>query len=406
MNDLMFMHVNVKHNIKFAWIKIRIMYVNRYLESFIRSSIEHNPVTAIVGPRQSGKSTLAKFILNEFKGSEFLDLENPSDLAKLEEAQFYFNTGPRRLFCLDEIQRKPELFPLIRSLVDNWGGNGHFLILGSASRDLLRQSTESLAGRISFWKLPPFFWEEIKDNIPLDRVMSQGGFPRSILNDDPIWSLNWRRNFIQTFLERDLLFWSGVSPVTMRRLWQMLAHMNGQLLNYSQLSKSLGVSSPTVKNYIDLLESTFMVQQVKPYLPNVGKRLTKAPKLYFSDSGIAAALLDLENFSQLFGHAVYGSIWEGIVLAQIMGIADNAQVSFYRTSNGAEIDFVVKKGDRLIAIECKASSSPSLTKGNYFAISDIQPEQTLIVSPVKKGWPVNTGIRVVNLSDLVDVLLS
>lgn len=249
-------------------------------------------MTAVIGPRQCGKSTLVKHLLEKHPDSVYLDLERPSDLRKIENAEWYLTSQKDKLICIDEIQRQPELFPLIRSLVDEWDRPGCFLILGSASRDLLKQNSESLAGRISYKRLSPFIWNELDDReFTIEKHLASGGFPRSFLAGSDEISFEWRESFITTFLERDLLMWSGSTPVTMRRLWQMLAHLNGQMVNYSSLAASLGVSSTTVKSYIDLLAATYMVDVVPPYISNLGKRLVKSPKVYIADSGIAAALL-------------------------------------------------------------------------------------------------------------------
>ena len=219
------------------------VYISRIIEKQLVQSLNNNPVTGIVGPRQCGKSTLAKKILKQYKNVIYLDLERPSDLQKLSDPEWFFTSNKDMLFCMDEIQRKPDLFPLIRSLVDEWNKNGRFLILGSASRDLLRQSSESLAGRISYIHLSPFLWHEINQFDPIENYIFKGGFPRSFLQKNDELSLKWREDFISTFLERDLLQWSGFSTETMRRLWQMLAHTNGQMVNYTLLGKSLGVSN-------------------------------------------------------------------------------------------------------------------------------------------------------------------
>jgi len=377
------------------------MYLSRVIENQLGIALKNNPVTGIIGPRQCGKSTLAKKMLAHYTNVVYLDLERPSDLQKLTDAEWFFTSQKEQLFCIDEIQRKPELFPLIRSLVDEWGQNGKFLILGSASRDLLRQSSESLAGRISYINLTPFLWEEINTTNSLDDYISKGGFPRSLLSGNDEVSFKWREDFISTFLERDLLQWSGFSTDTMRRLWQMLAHMNGQTVNYSVLGKSLGVSNVTVRNYIDLLQGTFMLHTLPPYMSNVGKRMIKAPKVYIADSGLTACLLQLQNFEQILGSPVIGSLWEQIVLTNLNGHFQSAQLYFYRTSAGAEMDFVMEYKNKVFAIECKSSVSPSLTKGAFNAIEDINPSETFIVAPVHEGWPVKRNIQVVSLTELI-----
>ncbi len=382
-------------------VKIVYMYLKRLIEKDVLESLKNNPVTAITGPRQCGKSTLAREITAEINNSVYIDLERPSDLVKLDNAEWFLKSQKDHLLVLDEIQRKPGLFPLIRSLVDEWKDNGKFLILGSASRDMLRQSSESLAGRISYKRLSPFILSEIKELVDLETYMYRGGFPRSLLAADDEISSNWIDDFISTFLERDLLQWSGASSLTMRRLWQMIAHTNGQTINYSSFSKSLGVSNTTIRNYIDLLRGTFMVEAIPPYHKNFGKRIVKAPKVYISDTGIAARLLNLKGFDQISGHPSFGSMWEGMVLANIRGHMPATDISFFRTSNGAEIDFIVESGRKVYAIECKSSLTPRLNKGNRYALQAIKPDNTFIVAPIEKGWSVEKGIEVVSPEKLV-----
>jgi len=377
------------------------MEIERYKKQSVIDCLINFPVVAVIGPRQCGKSTMVKHILSLFSESIYLDLERPSDLQKLDNAEWFLTSQKDKLICIDEIQRKPELFPLIRSLVDEWKKPGCFLILGSASRDLLQQSSETLAGRISYKRLTPFLLNEISDTCSMETYFSNGAFPRSILAKTSKLSFEWRQNFIRTFLERDLNFWAGFTPTTMRRLWQMLAHINGQLLNYTTLGNSLGVSSVTIKNYIDLLENTFMVEVVPPYISNLGKRLVKSPKIYISDSGIAAALIQLQNFEQLAGHPVFGSLWEQIVLTNLKGYFEYAEFFFYRTNHGAECDFVMKLNDKVFAIECKASFSPNLSKGNYNAFEDIQPTHSYIVTTNPESWSMSPHMDVVSLRDLI-----
>lgn len=376
------------------------MYIHRYLEPSILKSLRSFPVTTVTGPRQCGKSTLVKHILEAYPESIYLDLERPSDLRKLENAEWFLTSQKEKLICIDEVQRQPELFPLIRSLVDEWNRSGCFLILGSASRDLLKQSSESLAGRISNKRLTPFLWKELGNDHTIENYFSSGAFPRSLLADDNDVSFEWRESFITTFLERDLLQWSGFTPTTMKRLWQMLAHVNGQTVNYSTLATSLGITSTTVKSYIDLLAGTYMVEVIPPYISNLGKRLVKAPKVYISDSGITAALLGLRSFEELLGHPAFGSIWEQIVLSNLKGLYSEAEFFYYRTTNGAEADFVMKIRNTVFAIECKASYSPILSKGNYYAFEDISPKHIFIVTPSADSWPMRENIDVVSLNEL------
>jgi uncharacterized protein len=374
--------------------------IERKLTTEINESLRHFPVVALIGPRQCGKSTLIRYLLGSDKELVYLDLERQSDLQKLNEAEWFFQSQKEKIICLDEIQRKPEIFKLIRSLVDEWRKNSSFLILGSASRDLLQQSSESLAGRISYKSLTPFLWCEVKQNSDIEYYLIRGGFPVSFLAETNSVSMEWKENFISSFIERDLMQWTGSSPVSVRRLWQMLAHLNGQTVNYSSLGNSLGVSNTTVKNYIDILQSTFMIEIVPPHMTNTGKRLIKSPKVYINDSGILTALLGLKDFVQLAGHPVLGSLWEGVVLANLKGHFPGTDIRFYRTNHGSEIDFLVMLPKGFIAVECKASRAPALSKGTFSAIHDLKPEFTFIVSPVEKGYPAGKGIDVVSLDEL------
>jgi len=380
------------------------MYYHRIIENAVVEAIENFPVTAIIGPRQCGKSTLVKQIILNKDDVLYLDLERPSDLQKLENAEWFLTSQKEKLICIDEIQRRPDLFPLIRSLVDEWNRPNCFVVLGSASRDLLKQSSESLAGRIVYKRLTPFLFSEICNSYTIEEYFERGGFPRSLLNNSNKLSFEWRRNFISTFLERDLLQWVHFTPVTMQRIWQMLAHLNGQTVNYSHLGNALGVSNQTIKNHIDLLESTFMVHLVQPYISNMGKRLVKSPKVYVADAGVAATLLGIGSFQELSGHPSFGAIWEQIILSNIKGTFPDAEIFYYRTTNGAEIDFVIKLDNRTFAVECKASFTPSLSKGNYLAIEDISPEHTFVVTPSPENWSMNKEIDVVSLEKLMQCL--
>jgi len=378
------------------------MYIPRIIEPDIRSALQHNPAVAILGPRQCGKSTLVKHLLRNEEKSLYLDLERPSDQQKLVDPEWFLSTQSQKLVCLDEVQRMPEIFPLLRSLIDEQGRKGMYVILGSASHDLIRQSSESLAGRIHFHRLTPFLFSEVQHHVDLETYLSRGGFPRSILADEEDVSFRWREDFISTFLERDLLQFAGFTPIMMRRLWQMLAHLNGQTANYSKLGDALGISHTTVRKYIDLLEGTFMLTQLPPYYANTKKRLIKSPKVYLSDTGIVAALLQLRDFNQLAGHPVMGTLWEGLVLQQLKGHFPNLEYSFYRTNHGHEIDIVVMQGSRKLAIECKASSAPSLSKGNYKALDDIHPEKCFVLAPVPEGYSMHKSIEVVAIHEFIE----
>lgn len=377
------------------------MYYIRLLKEDIRKALHNNPIVAIIGPRQVGKTSLAKKVIEENAENQvYLDLERPSDLQKLDSPEWFLSQQKGKLICLDEIQRKPEIFPLIRSLVDEWQGNGHFLVLGSASRELIMQSSETLAGRISYKELTPFLFSEIEKGNKLEDYLVKGGFPRAFLADNDV-SMEWRLDFITTFLERDLLFWSGFSTQTMRKLWQMTAHLNGQTINYELLSRSLNVSNATCRNYIELLSSTFMINLLPPYESNVKKRIIKSPKIYLNDTGIVNSLLGIKDFESLSGSPAIGGIWELAVHANLKGHFPRADFYFYRTSNGAEIDIVMEYLNKRFAIECKAGHQPKLGRGNWNAIEDVKPDHVFIAAPVKNGWPVSEKVDVVNIPEMV-----
>ena len=373
--------------------------IKRRIYGELRESLDENPVVALIGPRQCGKSTLAKMIRADFQNSLYLDLENPFDLEKLAHPEFFLSRNRDRLVCIDEVQRKPELFPLLRSLCDEWGGNGHFLILGSASRDLLRQSSETLAGRIAYFRLTPFLFCEL-DGADWTRYLCRGGFPRAYLARSDKAAQNWLGSFITTFLERDLSFWREFVPETMRRLWRMLAHENGQTVNFSRLASALGVSDATIRRYIDLLKETFVVDVVPPFETNLKKRLVKSPKVYLADTGITCALLGISSFEEAYEHPAFGSLWEQMVLGNIRGLFPEADVSFFRTADGTEMDFVVSMRGKTVAIECKAGAAPSVGKGTYSAIETIRPDFSYVVAPVEEPYLLNANLSVIRLADL------
>ena len=377
-------------------------YLKRILEHELSTSLKEVPVVAVLGPRQCGKSTLIRHLVEKRRDAIFLDLERPSDLAKLADPEFYFSRCQGRLVCIDEIQLRPDLFPVLRAICDETHRAGQFVISGSASHELIQRSSESLAGRIYYSRLTPFLYGEL-GRPSLERYLLRGGFPLSSGAKDDAAAFRWLDNFIRTFLERDLRFWRNVPPETMRRLWRMLAHDNGQTMNYARLGSALGVADTTVRGYVDLLKDTFMVEQIPPYISNLKKRLVKSPKVYLADSGVTNALLGLTTFDELYSHSAYGACWEQVVLANLRGLCPSAEISFYRDSNGNEIDFVVKNGEQVIAVECKCSMAPSVERGTYAALDDVQPTKAMVVAPVKAGYPLNERISVVGLSELEEV---
>lgn len=363
------------------------------------SRLRQYPVVALLGARQVGKSTLAKHIAPE--RLLYLDLERTSDLNKLTDPEAYFVANADKLICLDEIQRLPDIFPLLRSLVDASGRNGQFLLLGSASRDLLRQSSETLAGRISYLELSPFSIEEIPAS-DWQRHWLRGGYPRSFLADDEASSYQWRHDYIRTFLERDIpQIGFNIPANSLGRLWRMLAHVSGQTLNSAKLADSMGVSANTVRHYIDLLEQTFVLRTLPPYSGNLKKRLVKSPKIYIRDSGLLHALLEIESRDDLFANPAYGASFEGYVVENLIAALPDWRASYYRTSNGAELDLVLEKGRQRVAVEIKASTAPKPSRGFWQAIEDIESTANYVVGQVNEAYPLAANVQALNLSMLL-----
>lgn len=382
--------------------------IPRKIQEDITGRMADFEVVALLGPRQVGKSTLAKMILAEKSDSLYIDLELSSDREKLRDPEAFFEHNRDRLICLDEIQRLPEIFPTLRSIVDKNNRTGQFLILGSASQELIQQSSETLAGRISYIELNPLIINEINEMEDIDDPMAlrnqlwlRGGFPKSFLARNNNSSFQWRLDFIRTFLERDISLSGYKTPsITMERLWKMLAHSHGQILNSSKLASSIGLSNHTIRHYIDIFEQTFMVKTLNPYVLNIKKRLVKSPKVYISDSGILHALLDIENFNGLLGHPIYGFSWEGFALNNILCNFPRWQPYFYKTSSGVEIDLILEKGMEKIAIEFKASSSPQLEKGIFIALSDLNIDQGWVIAPIKEDYQFK-NLKIVSLKSFI-----
>ena len=361
--------------------------------------------TAILGPRQCGKSTLIKEFIKEKENMYYMDLENESERERLRNPEQFFAYNQDKQFCLDEIQRVPRLFESLRSIIDQNRTVGKFIILGSASRDLIRQSSESLAGRIGYLELAPFILPEIQKLKSQTDYWIQGGFPESILNK-PLSSRLWRSSFIRTFMERDIpQIGYPIPPELIGRLWRMLAHQHGQVLKLSTLGKSLGISHTTVRRYIDLLNGTFMTREIRSFESNLKKRLVKSPKLYIRDTGILHSLLNIDDFNSLMAHPVFGFSWEGVVIENICSANPGFDASYYRSSQGAEVDFVLHDGDKKIAIECKVGDAPKPTTGFWLALEDIQPDKTFIVAPqVEDKYPIKKNVWVIGLMQLLEDL--
>ncbi len=384
--------------------------IDRKILSIVEEKLSYFSAVGLLGPRQIGKTTLAQEIAAK-RPALYLDLEDYRDLAKLDDPMSFLTSQRDKLIILDEIQRAPELFSSLRSLIDqnrrSGRKNGQFLILGSASLDLLRQSSESLAGRISYIEMNPINCLEIQQ-AQLNPLWVNGGFPDSFLAPSPKASMEWRQAFIRTYLERDIpQFGPRISAETLRRLWTMLAHSQGTLLNKDRLAASLSISGQTIGRYIDLLSDLFLVRYLMPWHENVGKRLVKSSKVYVRDSGILHALLSINTFEDLLGHPIVGPSWEGFVIDNLLSfLPSGAESYFYRTARGAEIDLVLKLPDRrLIAIEIKRSSAPKTERGFYEACKDINPTHSYVVYDGVSKFPLKEGIQAIGLVDLVTEVL-
>lgn len=381
--------------------------IERRVASRIVAGLERMPAVALVGPRQAGKTTHAHAIA-QGRDATYLDLESPADRARLDEPELYFADHEDELVVLDEIHRVPGLFETLRGVIDRGRrqgkGTGRFLLLGSAAIDLLAQSGETLAGRIGFVELAPFDITEVGTE-HLDRLWLHGGFPESFLAKRDDASLEWREDFIRTYLERDIPQLGPRIPAeTLRRLWTMLAHRQGDPLNAAQLARSLAVSGKTIAHYLDLLVDLLLVRRLQPRLVNVGKRLVRSPKVYVRDSGLVHALLGLADKEALLGHPVVGPSWEAMAIENLVAIAGReAEPSFYRTSGGAEIDLVLTWRDgREWAVEIKRSLTPKVGRGLRSALEDIGPERSYVVYPGTDRFRLGPGTEAVGLAELCE----
>ena len=383
--------------------------ISRQKTATLRARLDQFPAVALVGPRQAGKTTLAERIAEE-RPSVYLDLENAADREKLADTALYLSGHEDKLVILDEIQRVPELLQTLRGLIDEGRRRnlraGRFLLLGSASIDLLKQSGETLAGRIAYVELGPFNVLEV-DGDACDKLWTRGGFPDSFLADSDAESAIWRANFIRTYLERDIpQLGPRVPAETLRRFWTMLAHAQGGTLNAAQLARGLGVDGKTVARYLDLLVDLLLVRRLPPFHANVGKRLVKSPKVYVRDSGVVHTLLGLDDREAVLGHPVAGGSWEGFVVENLLSAApERTGVCFYRTSAGAEIDLVLEMpGGKLWAVEIKRGLAPKLDKGFHHAREDLKPEQSFVVYSGEERYPKGEGIEVIGLKEMAAIL--
>jgi uncharacterized protein len=385
--------------------------VDRRLRAVLEQRLDEEAAVVLLGPRQSGKTTLALELGGRI-GALYLDLESEQDRAKLAEPELYLADHLDRLVILDEIHRAPGLFPVLRGLIDRARRSrrraGLYLLLGSASLDLMRQSGETLAGRVSYLELQPFDVLEVGPTpADRDRLWLRGGFPESFLASSHRRSLRWRQDFIRSYLERDIpQLGPRIAADRLRRIWTMLAHHQGGVLNVAQLARNLGVDAKTAGGYIDLLVDLLLVRRLPPWHANVGKRLVKSPKVYIRDSGLVHALLGIADKDTLVSHPVLGASWEGFVVEQALAAAPEGTTGhFYRTSAGAEIDLLLNlRGGELWAIEIKRTLSPRPEKGFYHACADLSPARRFIVYPGDERYPLNAEVEAMPLPALVRLL--
>lgn len=383
----------------------------RQITQTLLKRLNQSPAVALLGSRQVGKTTLARSLELD-KPTHYLDLERPSDLAKLTDPELYLSGLDKQLVIIDEVQRAPDLFPVLRSLIDerrrSGEKNGHFLLLGSASPDLLQQSSETLAGRISYLELPPLCLPELSETLEAQNLhWERGGYPESFLAPDFETSIQWREDFITSYVERYLpQQGTTAAPVLLRRFCTMLAYQQGATINLSKMAGSLGIDGKTARRYLDLLEGLYLVRSLSPWSSNVGKRLVKSAKVYWRDSGILHALLGLPSMEQIFGHPICGASWEGYCIEQILNQAPKGfMVSHYRTHAGAEIDLVLEQPDgKNLAVEIKRTLSPKLTPGLVESMETIGANQGVIIIPGGEIFPLSKTVKAMNLRSFLEML--
>ncbi len=376
--------------------------IKRLITHRILRDLNWSPIIGLVGPRQVGKTTLARYLETQIsKPTIYLDLELREDWFKLEDAQSYLTSHVDKCVLIDEIQIRPELFALLRALTDQKREPARFILLGSASPHIVKLNTETLAGRIAYHELTPFSFSEIKSLYSQEEHWIKGGFPGSLLASETFISRKWLDDFAETFIHRDLTrLGFAVSATTVRNMLLMLAHLHGDQLNSSSLANSLGVTHPTVNKYLELLEGSFLIRRLPPYYKNIGKRLTKSPKIYIRDSGLLHYLLRVFSLEQLRGNPAIGASWEGYVIEQIMREAPEfSDFYYYRTQNGAEIDLLmITPSGKMVCIEIKFSVSPSISKGFYQSVEDLQPHYKYVITPSGERFDRDDKLRICPLN--------
>ncbi len=382
--------------------------IERKAQAVVEQRLAQYPAVVLLGARQVGKTTLAQIVAARHPGALLLDMERESDRAAVAQPELFLPAHRSRLVVVDEVQHAPQLFTALRPEIDAQRRAGRFLLLGSASGELLRQSGESLAGRVAYVELTPILAAEVAPDLAsVQSLWLRGGFPLSYLAPDDEAAYQWRQEFIRTLLQRDLpAMGIRVPAETLRRFWTMLAHLQGQLFNASQLGSALGgASHTTAARYLDALVDALLVRRLEPHLANVGKRLVKSPKVYVRDSGLLHALLGLASVRDLQSHPIAGRAWEGFVVEQVAALLPpGAHLGFYRTAAGAEIDLVIEHRSRQVGVEIKFSSAPKPSKGFWNAMQDLQIDSAYVVAPVSRRFPLAQAVTVIPIWELADVL--
>jgi len=384
--------------------------IPRLAQDSLLAALKRSPAVALLGARQVGKTTLAKTLRASLgKPSVYLDLERPSDLAKMQEPELYLRDQKNTLVILDEVQRLPEVFPILRGVIDERIAGGEaatqFLLLGSASLDVVQGASESLAGRVSYCELGPLNVMEVLGQPDLNTLWLRGGFPRSVLQPDDDSSLIWRQDFITSYLERDIpALGPRVPAESLRRFWTMLAHCQGGPVSGPKLASNLSLSVPTVHRYVDILNDLLLLRALRPWSGNIGKRLVKTPKIYVRDSGLCHALLNIGSLDELLGHPVVGASWEGFVLENILSVAPRRVTPwFYRTHAGAEMDLVLEvTPQRRIAIEIKRTLTPKVTRSFTLACADLQPTERYIVYAGEEAYPLGKDVMAMSVQGMME----
>jgi len=382
--------------------------ITRKLFNTILQDLKNIPVVVLFGPRQVGKTTLAKQLAaHDSNGFVYLDMELPSDRLKLTEMELFLSGLVEKTVIIDEVQLLTEVFPVLRSLVDQHRHPGRFLLLGSASPELMQKSAESLAGRIRYREVFPITLAEKENNLIQQEVWFRGGFPDALLAGSQQEAMEWQADFVRSYTTREMpLLGLAMPPVQMERLLQMLAHLHGQLINYSQIARSLGVSQPTVTNAIYFLEEAMLIRTLKPWYANMKKRLVKAPKIFIRDSGMLHFLLGISSYQQLLGHPQAGYSWEGFVIQQILAFLPvDMRPYFYRTAGGAELDLLLVRSNNIsYALEIKLSTTPQITRGNTEAIQDLHPQVQALIAPVTESFPLKDKWMVYGVESFLEVV--